>query len=403
MKDWVFVSREEQEFTAELAFAIAVALSWWAVRVGRAKLAIKSMPRPEEVGSRMGWTSIPASVMREDSMPVVARRLGLNAPVQSPGKWFPPEWLNDRCAARMSSATWGETVPRGMSVAEVQDWSPNHVYVGRDCRSSQAKGLVPSGWGNPFKVSVYGPQAAVTKYEKWLRSQPDLLKEIPKLRGCTLVCFCQTNQECHRRIIIKIYKEMMNTGERIYIGNRPGKGVAESGWESPFTVGPHGTPAECVVKYVAWLGQPGEAQQKLLQKVGSLRGKTLLCDCAEGQPCHGDYLCVLADQASDGWAGSSHPSVVRRRPRLVSAALLGVVARGYRQELEIPPVVQQRWPQSTLQDAIRARLPREAQRGFPMPILEDLVNSSPFTAFPEWLEQQGMCADGGLVRAALEI
>ena len=29
-----FVTKREAEYTAELAFAIAVAMSWWAVRVG---------------------------------------------------------------------------------------------------------------------------------------------------------------------------------------------------------------------------------------------------------------------------------------------------------------------------------------------------------------------------------
>ena len=37
---WVYPTQEEAEFTADLAFAIAVALSHWACRVGRAKLAI---------------------------------------------------------------------------------------------------------------------------------------------------------------------------------------------------------------------------------------------------------------------------------------------------------------------------------------------------------------------------
>ena len=40
----VYPSHEEAEYTAPLAFAIAVAASWWAARVGKAKLHVPRMP-----------------------------------------------------------------------------------------------------------------------------------------------------------------------------------------------------------------------------------------------------------------------------------------------------------------------------------------------------------------------
>ncbi|CAE7812806.1 unnamed protein product [Symbiodinium sp. CCMP2592] len=52
-----FPSQEEAEYTAPLAFAIAVSASWWAARVGRAKLAVPRMPVPGCVGRREAWTS----------------------------------------------------------------------------------------------------------------------------------------------------------------------------------------------------------------------------------------------------------------------------------------------------------------------------------------------------------
>ena len=47
-----FPSAEESEYTAELCFAIATAASWWAVRVGHAKLYVPRSPSPSCTGHR---------------------------------------------------------------------------------------------------------------------------------------------------------------------------------------------------------------------------------------------------------------------------------------------------------------------------------------------------------------
>ena len=52
----VYPSSGEAEYTADLAFAMAVALSWWAVRNGRAKLWVPRAPMAQEAGNRVGWT-----------------------------------------------------------------------------------------------------------------------------------------------------------------------------------------------------------------------------------------------------------------------------------------------------------------------------------------------------------
>ena len=49
---WVYPSSEEAEYTATLCFAIAAATSWWAVRVGRAKLRVLHMPVKDETTPR---------------------------------------------------------------------------------------------------------------------------------------------------------------------------------------------------------------------------------------------------------------------------------------------------------------------------------------------------------------
>jgi len=76
--------------------------------------------------------------------------------------------------------------------------NPNAVYVGR-----------PSPWGNPFKVSDFGLDQCLIKYEAWLTeklaSDPHFLDP---LRGKDLVCFCPLNQSCHADIIMRFLNEV---------------------------------------------------------------------------------------------------------------------------------------------------------------------------------------------------
>ena len=73
----IYPSSGEAEYTADLAFAIAVALSWWAVRTGRAKLNVPRAPIVQEAGNRVGWADMPPQVMRQWVMAATAVRLGL--------------------------------------------------------------------------------------------------------------------------------------------------------------------------------------------------------------------------------------------------------------------------------------------------------------------------------------
>ena len=74
---WQYATGGEAEFTAELAFAIAIALSEWAVRTGRAKLRIPARPPgPVEYGDRTVMLRIPHEFTRLAAMPGVALRCG---------------------------------------------------------------------------------------------------------------------------------------------------------------------------------------------------------------------------------------------------------------------------------------------------------------------------------------
>jgi hypothetical protein len=73
------------------------------------------------------------------------------------------------------------------------------VYVGRG-----------SKWGNPYSHKE-GPMAeevvgsrseAIQKYEEYLLSNEGLMRDLPKLRGKILGCWCKP-KSCHGDILIK--------------------------------------------------------------------------------------------------------------------------------------------------------------------------------------------------------
>ena len=68
----VYPSKEEAEYTAVLAFAIAVSASWWAVRKGLAQLQVPRMPTFLSVGRREHWLDMDPHAMREWAMAPLA-------------------------------------------------------------------------------------------------------------------------------------------------------------------------------------------------------------------------------------------------------------------------------------------------------------------------------------------
>lgn len=64
------------------------------------------------------------------------------------------------------------------------------VFIGR-----------PSRWGNPFKIGVDGTREEVcAKYFVWLMNQPNLIAQLPNLKGKRLMCYC-VPELCHGHMI----------------------------------------------------------------------------------------------------------------------------------------------------------------------------------------------------------
>lgn len=71
------------------------------------------------------------------------------------------------------------------------------VYIGR-----------PSKYGNPFVIGQDGTRdEVIAKFETWIKEQPDLMADLPELRGKILGCWCSPNN-CHGEVLIKILEEI---------------------------------------------------------------------------------------------------------------------------------------------------------------------------------------------------
>jgi hypothetical protein len=76
------------------------------------------------------------------------------------------------------------------------------VYIGR-----------PSKWGNPFthisdkktkaEFIVPNREGAVQKYKEWILKKPELLKDLPELKGKTLGCWCKP-KSCHGDVLSEL-------------------------------------------------------------------------------------------------------------------------------------------------------------------------------------------------------
>lgn len=64
----------------------------------------------------------------------------------------------------------------------------------------------PGQWGNPFLIGLDGTRTeCVEKYREWIKTQPQLLAQLPMLKGKRLGCFCAP-LPCHGDVL----KEMVD-------------------------------------------------------------------------------------------------------------------------------------------------------------------------------------------------
>jgi hypothetical protein len=78
-------------------------------------------------------------------------------------------------------------------VVNIHHRKPHDVYIGR-----------PSQWGNPFAIGRDGTrEEVIAKYRAYILNRPDLLAQLPSLRGKRLGCFCAP-RSCHGDVLVEL-------------------------------------------------------------------------------------------------------------------------------------------------------------------------------------------------------
>ena len=284
----VYPSHEEAEYTAVLAFAIAVSASWWAVRVGRAQLQVPRMPAFFCHGRRDHWLQLDARVFREWAITPLALTLGLTHPDRSE-------------AAR---------VPTRKRVPELFD---------------------------------------------------PVTKKLPQ--GCVYV---GRGHHSHR--------------------------IPTTKWKAPLIPGHHCSPEEWISGYIE------HVCNTFWDDLPELLGKTLVCDCPLDVICEVDILAGLvfdATRPSSTEAVASPKGSGAKKPS--GKAMMSAILSGRVVHISGCPVPQQWFTQEATVLAFKKLFPATWFHDFQFPLVEDLLNTTPFVDYLEWRIQQQMSWEGPFI------
>lgn len=100
------------------------------------------------------------------------------------------------------------------AVVHVLDRLPGAVYVGRPHSKVPDGTITATGFGNPFKLRRDTPEErarACEEYRQHVLSSPNLLHNLPRLRGSRLSCWCRHTgyaatpaNRCHADVLIEL-------------------------------------------------------------------------------------------------------------------------------------------------------------------------------------------------------
>ena len=93
----------------------------------------------------------------------------------------------------VTGADDGLVVPVRVFVEDINAWRCGDTYIGRGSRQLR---LQPSARGNPYKVSQYGRDAAISMFRRVLDKDNDKGK-FKAISASRLVCHCRPGQACH--------------------------------------------------------------------------------------------------------------------------------------------------------------------------------------------------------------
>ena len=128
--------------------------------------------------------------------------------------------------------------------------------------------------------------------------------------------------------------------------------------------------------------------------IHELQGKTLVSDCGPEEPCIGDAL--AAEVYAISAETSEQRAVARNWMRRANRAPNRAGAEATTREATTAAIWNQARrfrmpkPQEAIVAAFRSLYPCRVFEGFQFPMVEDLVNSAPFTTYMEWRESRDL-------------
>ena len=146
-----------------------------------------------------------------------------------------------------------------------------------------------------------------------------------------------------------------------------------------------GTRLLVMPRFVQYVHQSG-----LNERLPELMGKRLACDCSFEEVCEADILAGLVfeecvQQSAAQPARRKHRRVPRRGVLLAWGGLPGVDARA---------VPWRRWTQEAVVNCFLGLFPEPWFTGFRFPMIDDLINQSPFIDYAEWRSGQHLDPGG---------
>ena len=145
------------------------------------RMHIPRPPLPVETGNRVGWTQMDPQTMRSHMMLPMAIRLGLEPPVEPPGKWFPANWTKGQVTYKCSVQKYHSPLPQRATVQSLTAWEYHHVYIGN---GSARMRWPASQWAVPRHLQQQGMgQEVRQQYKQWLWTQPRLWQALSTLVG----------------------------------------------------------------------------------------------------------------------------------------------------------------------------------------------------------------------------
>lgn len=315
-----YPSHEEAEYTAPLAFAIAVAASWWAVRTERATLHVPRTPAINCHGRREHWLAFNPKSMREWAMAPLAISLGLT----------PPDLLE---AARVPKR--GQV---GDFLQEDHSIPTTCIYVGRGHHSHR---LPISKWKTPV---VPGhdcpPEEWVARYVDHICSSAELWDSLPELLGKTLLCDCHWQDLCEADLLAGLVfeatapatspqKATTNSSSR----KRAGKLVAAIAASRVVTVSSSRLPVQPFLQESVVL-----AFRKFYPEGWLVGHKFPMLEDLINQP---PFTCYLEWRASNdlSWDGPLNPCLTSGPTRLALRMAEGKQAGALNQRTALPPLL----------------------------------------------------------------